>query len=71
MLTPAKYDYQFLPEVSVSKKRSIVFRVRAKADAHIALASVYGDTTEKCYEVLIGGSGNTRYGWSWYEAGMD
>ncbi len=51
MLTPAVYDYQYLPEVPVSDKRWITFRLQAKADAHIALSSVYGDTERKTYEV--------------------
>lgn len=53
MLTPAVYDYQYLPEVPVSDKRHIVFQVKAKADAHIALSSVYGDTDRKTYEVCL------------------
>ena len=59
VLTPAKYDYQYLPEVSVSRKTHICFRVMAAADAHVALSYMYGDTDRKTYEVVIGGRGNT------------
>jgi nucleoside phosphorylase len=60
VLTPSVYDYQYLPEVPVSNKTHITFRVRAWADAHIALSSVYGDTDRKTYEIVIGAFGNTR-----------
>lgn len=53
------YDYQYLPEVSVTRKTFITFRVRARADAHIALSCVYGDTDERTHELVIGGNNNT------------
>jgi len=66
VLTPAVYDYQYLPEVAVSKKSHVTFRVRAAADAHIALSMAYGDTHRKTYEVALGMTGNSisaiRYG---------
>jgi len=60
VLTPAVYDYQYLPEVPVSKKSSVTFRVRAAADAHIALSNVYGDTERRTYEIVLGGWNNTK-----------
>ena len=60
VLTPAKYDYQCLPEVSVSRKRYVAFRVCAMSDAHIALSSVYGDTSEGTYEIVIGADNNVK-----------
>jgi hypothetical protein len=60
VLTPAVYDYQYLPEVPVSDKRWITFRLRAKADAHLALSSVYGDTERKTYEIVIGCWDNSK-----------
>jgi hypothetical protein len=59
VLTPAKCDYQCLPEVPVSTKTSVSFRVRAKSSAHVALSSVYGDTRESTYEVSIGTERNS------------
>jgi len=38
----------------------VTFRVRAGADAHVALSTVYGDTDRKTYELVIGGWNNTR-----------
>jgi len=60
VLTPAIYDYQYLPEVAVSKKSDVTFRVRAGADAHVALSTVYGDTDRKTYELVLGGWKNSR-----------
>ena len=54
VLTPAVYDYQYLPEVPVSNKTWVCFRLRAKCDAHIALSSVYGDVDRKTYEIVLG-----------------
>lgn len=53
VLTPAVYDYQYLPEVAISKKTYVKFKVRAKADAHIALSMAYGDTERRTYEVEL------------------
>jgi len=60
VLTPAVYDYQYLPEVAVSKKSHVTFRVRAGADAHVALSMMYGDTDRKTYELVLGGWNNSR-----------
>jgi len=60
VLTPAVYDYQYLPEVAVSKKSQVTFRVRAGADAHVALSTMYGDTDRKTYELVLGGWNNSR-----------
>ena len=60
MLTPAKYDYQCLPEISVSRKHHIAFRVCAMSDAHIALSSVYGDTSDGTYEIVLGAENNVK-----------
>ena len=60
VLTPAVYDYQYLPEVAVSKKSYVTFRVRAGADAHVALSMMYGDTERKTYELVLGGWNNSR-----------
>jgi len=60
VLTPALYDYQYLPEVAVSKKSHATFRVRAGADAHVALSTMYGDTDRKTYELVLGASYNSR-----------
>jgi len=59
-MTPAVYDYQYLPEVAVSKKSHVTFRVRAGADAHVALSTMYGDTDRKTYELVLGGWSNGR-----------
>src|SRR6218665_363284 len=60
VLTPAVYDYQYLPEVPVSRKTHVAFRVHAAADAHIALSHVYGDTDRRTYEIVLGGWNNTK-----------
>ena len=60
MITPSVYDYQYLPEVAVSKKSHVTFRVRAGADAHVALSRVYGDTDRTTYELVLGGWNNSR-----------
>ena len=60
VLTPAVYDYQYLPEVNVTHKTEVTFRVRAKSNAYVALSSVYGETTDKTYEIVIGGWENTK-----------
>lgn len=60
VMTPALYDYQYLPEVPVSDKVFVCFSIKAKSDAHIALSSVYGDTERKTYEIVIGGEDNTK-----------
>jgi Farnesoic acid 0-methyl transferase len=60
VLTPAVYDYQYLPEVPVSKKSHVTFRVCAAADAHVALSMTYGDTKWTTYEVTLGSAGNSR-----------
>jgi len=60
VMTPAVYDYQYLPEVAVSKKSHVTFRVRAGADAHVALSTMYGDTDRKTYELVLGGWNNSR-----------
>jgi len=60
VLTPAVYDYQYLPEVAVSRKSHVTFRVRAGADAHLALSTMYGDTDRKTYEVVLGAADNRR-----------
>ncbi len=48
-MTPAVYDYQYLPEVPVSDKSAVSFSVKANSNAHVALSSVYGDTHRKTY----------------------
>ncbi|ELT87065.1 hypothetical protein CAPTEDRAFT_222841 [Capitella teleta] len=58
VLTPAKYDYQCLPEVPVSRKTMVSFSLRAKSVGHVALSSVYGDTRESTYEISIGADHN-------------
>jgi len=60
VITPAVYDYQYLPEVAVSKKSHVTFRVRAGADAHVALSTMYGETDRKTYELVLGGWNNSR-----------
>lgn len=60
VLTPSVYDYQYLPEVPVSRKTHVAFRVHAAADAHIALSHVYGDTDRRTYEIVLGGWNNTK-----------
>ncbi|XP_074658001.1 uncharacterized protein LOC141910980 isoform X2 [Tubulanus polymorphus] len=60
VLTPDKYDYQFVPEVPVTDKRFITFRVKAAANAHICLSAIYGNLQQKTVEVTIGGKNNSR-----------
>lgn len=60
VMTPALYDYQYLPEVAVSNKNHVSFRVMASGDAHVALSYVYGDTDRRTYEVVIGCRNNSR-----------
>ena len=60
VLTPAVYDYQYLPEVAVSRKCHVALRVRAAAWAHVALSTVYGDTDHQTYEIVLGGWENKR-----------
>jgi len=60
VLTPAVYDYQYLPEVAVGRKSHVTFRVRAGADAHVALSTMYGETDRKTYELVLGGWTNRR-----------
>ena len=37
-----------------------VFTVKSCSDAHIALSSIPGDTTQKTYEIVLGGWSNTK-----------
>ena len=60
MLTPAIYDYQFVPEVKVSDKNLLTFRVKAASDAHIALSATYGEIQLMTYEITLGGLKNRR-----------
>lgn len=60
VLTPAVYDYQYLPEVPVSRKNHVTFRIMASAEAHVALSHVYGDTDRRTYEIVLGGWNNTK-----------
>ena len=68
VMTPAVYDYQYLPEVAVSKKSHVTFRVRAGGDAHVALSTMYGDTDRKTYELVLGASNNSRSVVRYYHA---
>lgn len=43
VMTPAVYDYQLLPELSLAGKFSVVFSVMAVSDAYVALSAVHGD----------------------------
>ncbi|XP_013402294.1 uncharacterized protein LOC106167937 isoform X1 [Lingula anatina] len=60
VLTPAVYDYQYLPEVPVTDKTWITFRLRAGCNGNIALSSIYGETDSKTYEIQLGGRDNNR-----------
>ena len=55
--TPNAYRYNHL-WATVDDRSSLTFRVRACNDAHLALASVLGDTSYHTYEVVIGASSN-------------
>jgi len=46
--------------VTVDERRSIVFKVQACADAHIALSSQLGLSIQHTYEVVLGGWQNSR-----------
>ena len=54
------YTYQFVPELPVSNKTWVTFKIKAKENAHIALSAVYGALEQKTYEITIGGLNNTR-----------
>ena len=60
VFTPAKYDYVFLPGIRVNHRPYLTFKVKAKCDVHVALSTLYGDTENKTYEILIGGWNNTK-----------
>ncbi|XP_050414992.2 uncharacterized protein LOC126829267 [Patella vulgata] len=58
VFTPESFTYQFVPEVTVSNKTFLSFRVKASQDAHIALSAIYGDVDRKTYEIVLGADGN-------------
>ncbi|XP_064608504.1 uncharacterized protein LOC135472764 isoform X4 [Liolophura sinensis] len=58
--TPDSYTYQLVPEVQVSSKEFLAFKLKAGGDAHIALSAVYGDLERKTHEIVIGAEGNTK-----------
>ncbi|XP_064637244.1 uncharacterized protein LOC135493677 [Lineus longissimus] len=60
VMTPAKYTYQFVPELPVNNKTWVAFKVRASESAHVALSAIYGSLEQKTYEITLGGLNNTR-----------
>ena len=54
--TDAVYAYDRLL-YRVASRRSVVFKVKSCADAHVALLDVAH--TDKVYEIVIGAGGNT------------
>src|SRR5688572_11265921 len=45
---------------SVLSQNSVVFRVQACRDAHLALSEVFNNVQIRTYEIIIGGYGNTQ-----------
>ncbi|XP_052791161.1 uncharacterized protein LOC128225157 [Mya arenaria] len=60
LFTPDIYQYNFVPEISMSNKTFLTFMVKAKCDVHVALSATYGELHKRTIEVLIGGEGNTK-----------
>ncbi|XP_041357320.1 uncharacterized protein LOC121374324 isoform X2 [Gigantopelta aegis] len=58
--TPAAYTYQFVPQVPISKKDFLTFKVKAAGEAHVALSAVYSDLQYKTHEIVLGAEGNTK-----------
>ncbi|XP_061175873.1 uncharacterized protein LOC133184808 [Saccostrea echinata] len=63
-MTMKYYQYQPLSKHGISTcnpvKDNLVFAVRACNDAHVALLEKDTDDTNKLYEIVLGGWGNTR-----------
>ena len=57
--TPARYDYYGTLWTLEYDRRHFLFDVQACSDVHVALAEAFGDDRH-AYEVVIGGSGNTK-----------
>ena len=55
-------DHEYTHNMFVTVQHHIVFTVRAKNDALLALQHVPGVTHEDTYEIVIGGGGNTWAG---------
>ncbi|KAH3871563.1 uncharacterized protein LOC127868525 [Dreissena polymorpha] len=60
LFTPDIYQYNYVPEISMSNKTFLTLMIKAKCDAHIALSATYGELHKRTIEILIGGDGNTR-----------
>lgn len=45
---------------SVMSQTSVVFRVQACKDAHLALSELMNNVNTRTYEIVIGGNGNTQ-----------
>ena len=61
LLTRDAYDANVYRKNVISpREKSFVFGVKACNDAHLALTAIAGDPTQKTYEIVIGGYGNTR-----------
>ena len=45
---------------SITNQNSIVFRVQACRDAHVALSEFFNNVHTRTYEIVIGGNGNTN-----------
>lgn len=60
--TPNDYIFHYLAEygLDLGPQQFVVFRVKARNDAHIALSRVKGVWTNDTYEIVIGGWNNQR-----------
>ena len=54
-------DFTFDRWLTVDDQTSIVFRVRACNDAHLALGQIPGNFDVNTYQLVIGGNGNKQH----------
>ncbi|KAL4240103.1 hypothetical protein ACF0H5_000897 [Mactra antiquata] len=60
LFTPDIYQYNFVPEISMTTKTFLTFMIKAKCDAHIALSATYGELHKKTIEIVIGAENNSK-----------
>ena len=59
IFTEDKHNYNQLSK-SIINQDSLVFRVQACRDAHVALSEIFNNVQTRTYEIIIGGNGNTN-----------
>jgi hypothetical protein len=60
LYTPSTGNGSPLLWTSVHHRSSVVFGIRSCSEAHVFLSQYFENTTSHVYEIIIGGSDNTR-----------